>query len=210
MLVERVQQILCVPLCQAANAEPLTQVSLCIVRKPPCLSTSCFRLTAALFQSVVIDIAASLVVYVEQRFHCHGGEVVPPRQRVCSLRPSPSRSRRPRPPTERCRRAAEASVARGRRRRVRPKVADVRTAYVVWSGATDIVRYTEEQLREVEDLAGLLGKAGPGPQCRSSFGLGRWFEARHEQTGEITNQPVRHAAAPGRGHETACSRARRR
>ena len=36
----------------------------------------------------------------------------------------------------------------------------------------------------------MLGKAGPGATVPFQLRvLGRWFEARHEQTGEITNQP---------------------
>lgn len=38
-------------------------------------------------------------------------------------------------------------------------VADVRTAYVVWGGTTRVERYTEAQLRVVEDLAGRLASA---------------------------------------------------
>ena len=70
------------------------------------------------------------------------------------------------------------------------QVADVRTAYVVWSGATDVVNYTEAQLRVVKDLPDQLGEIGPGATVPFQLRvLGRWFEARHEQTGEITNQP---------------------
>ena len=64
------------------------------------------------------------------------------------------------------------------------------SAFVAWGGATGVQRYTEAQLRVVEDLAGLLGNAGPGATVPFQLRvLGRWFEARHEQTGEITNQP---------------------
>ena len=70
------------------------------------------------------------------------------------------------------------------------EIAGVRNAYVTWSGATDVVKYTEAQLRVVEDLAGQLASAGPGATVPFQLRvLGRWFEARHEQTGEITNQP---------------------
>jgi superfamily II DNA or RNA helicase len=69
-------------------------------------------------------------------------------------------------------------------------VAGVRTVYVVWAGATDVVKYTEEQLRPVADLADRLASAGPGATVPFQLRvLGRWFQARHEQTGEITNQP---------------------
>jgi superfamily II DNA or RNA helicase len=70
------------------------------------------------------------------------------------------------------------------------QVADVRTVYVVWSGANDVVKYTEAQLRPVADLADRLASAGPGATVPFQLRvLGRWFQARHEQTGEITNQP---------------------
>jgi superfamily II DNA or RNA helicase len=70
------------------------------------------------------------------------------------------------------------------------EIADVPMAYVVWSGTTELGRYACEQLRPVEDLASLLGKAGPGATVPFQLRvLGRWFQARHEQTGEITNQP---------------------
>ncbi len=53
-----------------------------------------------------------------------------------------------------------------------------------------LVYYTEAQLRIVEDLASQLASAGPGATVPFQLRvLGRWFEARHEQTGEITNQP---------------------
>ena len=70
------------------------------------------------------------------------------------------------------------------------EIAGVRSAFVAWGGATGVERYTEAQLRVVEDLPGLLAKAGPGATVPFQLRvLGRWFEARHEQTGEITNQP---------------------
>jgi superfamily II DNA or RNA helicase len=70
------------------------------------------------------------------------------------------------------------------------EVAGVRTAFVVWNGTTDPVRYTESQLRVVADLAAQLENVGPGATVPFQLRvLGRWFEARHEQTGEITNQP---------------------
>jgi superfamily II DNA or RNA helicase len=70
------------------------------------------------------------------------------------------------------------------------EVAGVRTASVIWNGTTQVVRYAEAQLRVVEDLPSLLGKAGPGATVPFQLRvLGRWFQARHEQTGEITNQP---------------------
>jgi superfamily II DNA or RNA helicase len=69
------------------------------------------------------------------------------------------------------------------------EIAGVRSAYVAWGGAP-AVRYTEAQLRVVEDLAAQLEKVGPGATVPFQLRvLGRWFEARHEQTGEITNQP---------------------
>ena len=64
------------------------------------------------------------------------------------------------------------------------------SAYVAWGGATGVQSYTEKQLRVVEDLAGQLASAGPGATVPFQLRvLGRWFEARHKQTGEITNQP---------------------
>ena len=70
------------------------------------------------------------------------------------------------------------------------EIAGERSAFVVWGGATGAQSYTEAQLRVVEDLAALLGKAGPGATVPFQLRvLGRWFETRHEQTGEITNQP---------------------
>jgi superfamily II DNA or RNA helicase len=70
------------------------------------------------------------------------------------------------------------------------EVAGARSAFVAWGGATAVQSYTEAQLRVVEDLAGLLGKVGPSATVPFQLRvLGRWFEARHEQTGEITNQP---------------------
>jgi superfamily II DNA or RNA helicase len=70
------------------------------------------------------------------------------------------------------------------------EVAGVRTAYVVWNGATNPVIYAEAQLRPVADLAGQLASVGPGATVPFQLRiLGRWFQARHEQTGEITNQP---------------------
>lgn len=69
-------------------------------------------------------------------------------------------------------------------------VAGARNVYVVWSGTTNPVRYTEAQLRVVEDLPDRLAAVGPGSTTPFLLRvLGRWFEARHEQTGEITNQP---------------------
>jgi hypothetical protein len=70
------------------------------------------------------------------------------------------------------------------------EVADVRSAYVVWDGTTDPVKLTEPQLRLVEDLPTRLSNAGPNSTVPFLLRvLGRWFQARHEQTGEITNQP---------------------
>jgi superfamily II DNA or RNA helicase len=70
------------------------------------------------------------------------------------------------------------------------QVADVRTAFVVWSGGIDAVKYTEEQLGQVLDLADQLANVGPRDTVPFQLRvLGRWFESRHEQTGEITNQP---------------------
>ena len=70
------------------------------------------------------------------------------------------------------------------------EIAGERSAFVAWGGATGVQSYTEAQLRVVEDLADLLEKAGPGATVPFQLRvLGRWFEARHEQTGEITNQP---------------------
>ncbi len=70
------------------------------------------------------------------------------------------------------------------------QVADSRTVAVVWNAATNPVYYTEAQLRVVEDLPGRLASAGPGTTVPFQLRvLGRWFQARHEQTGEITNQP---------------------
>ncbi len=69
-------------------------------------------------------------------------------------------------------------------------IAGARSAFVAWGGATGVERYTEAQLRVVEDLAGQLASASPGATVPFQLRvLGRWFEARHEQTGEITNQP---------------------
>jgi SNF2 family DNA or RNA helicase len=69
-------------------------------------------------------------------------------------------------------------------------VAGDRTAYVVWNGLTNPVPYNESQLSVVEDLPGQLAQAGPGETVPFQLRvLGRWFQARHEQTGEITNQP---------------------
>jgi superfamily II DNA or RNA helicase len=70
------------------------------------------------------------------------------------------------------------------------EVAGERSAFVSWGGATSVQPYTEAQLRPVEDLPGQLAHAGPGATVPFQLRvLGRWFEARHEQTGEITNQP---------------------
>ncbi len=70
------------------------------------------------------------------------------------------------------------------------QVAGIQTVYVVWSGATEVVTYTEAQLRLVEDLPSRLDNAGPAATVPFQLRvLGRWFQARHEQTGEITNQP---------------------
>src|SRR5437016_3239950 len=70
------------------------------------------------------------------------------------------------------------------------RVAEVQTVYVAWSGATDVIKYTDAQLCLVPDLADRLGSVGPGQTVPFQLRvLGRWFEARHELTGEITNQP---------------------
>jgi superfamily II DNA or RNA helicase len=70
------------------------------------------------------------------------------------------------------------------------QIAGTWNAYVSWGGAAGVERYTEAQLRTVTDLADRLASAGPGATVPFQLRvLGRWFEARHEQTGEITNQP---------------------
>lgn len=70
------------------------------------------------------------------------------------------------------------------------EIAGERSAFVAWGGATGVERYTEAQLRPVADLADRLASAGPLDTVPFQLRvLGRWFEARHEQTGEITNQP---------------------
>jgi superfamily II DNA or RNA helicase len=70
------------------------------------------------------------------------------------------------------------------------EIAGDRSAFVSWGGATGVQSYTEAQLRVVEDPPEQLGRAGPGATVPFQLRvLGRWFEARHEQTGEITNQP---------------------
>src|SRR4051794_36625028 len=70
------------------------------------------------------------------------------------------------------------------------EVAGARNVYVAWDGATGVQSYTEAQLRHVEDLAAQLAAAGLGATVPFQLRvLGRWFEARHELTGEITNQP---------------------
>jgi len=70
------------------------------------------------------------------------------------------------------------------------EIAGDRSAFVAWGGATGVQNYPEGQLRVVEDLAGQLASAGPGATVPFQLRvLGRWFQARHEQTGEITNQP---------------------
>ena len=82
------------------------------------------------------------------------------------------------------RRSVSALYASSRRSPARAR------AFVAWGGATGAERYTEAQLRVVEDLPALLEKAGPGATVPFQLRvLGRWFETRHEQTGEITNQP---------------------
>jgi len=70
------------------------------------------------------------------------------------------------------------------------EIAGGRSAYVAWGGATGVEKYTVEQLRVVGDLPGRLVSAGPGTTVPFQLRvLGRWFQARHEQTGEIMNQP---------------------
>ena len=70
------------------------------------------------------------------------------------------------------------------------QVAGAWMMFVTWGGATGVERYTAAQLRVVEDLAGQLASAGPATTVPFQLRvLGRWFQARHEQTGEITNQP---------------------
>src|SRR5690348_12082419 len=71
------------------------------------------------------------------------------------------------------------------------EVAGVRRAFVSWGGATGGEGwYTEAQLLPVRDLPDRLASVGPGATVPFQLRLlGRWFEARHEQTGEITNQP---------------------
>ncbi len=70
------------------------------------------------------------------------------------------------------------------------EIAGVRAVYVAWNGTTDVVKYTEAQLRIVPDLASQLASVGPGATVPFQLRvLGRWFQARHEETGEITNQP---------------------
>ena len=88
-------------------------------------------------------------------------------------------------------RARERCVARGRRCMLRPGDRRRRAVHSSPGAGRRAPRaYTEAQLRVVEDLAGLLGKAGPGATVPFQLRvLGRWFETRHEQTGEITNQP---------------------
>lgn len=69
------------------------------------------------------------------------------------------------------------------------EVADVQSLHVAWATGLE-GWYTEAQLQVVDDLAGQLASAGPGATVPFQLRvLGRWFEARHEQTGEITNQP---------------------
>jgi superfamily II DNA or RNA helicase len=70
------------------------------------------------------------------------------------------------------------------------EIAGDRSVVVAWGGATGVQSYTEAQLLAVEDLAGQLASVGPSATVPFQLRvLGRWFEARHEQTGEITNQP---------------------
>jgi len=70
------------------------------------------------------------------------------------------------------------------------EIAGASSAFVEWGGAAVAQSYTAAQLRVVEDLPALLEKAGPGATVPFQLRvLGRWFETRHEQTGEITNQP---------------------
>jgi hypothetical protein len=92
-------------------------------------------------------------------------------------------------PNDRVRHKSDASLGFGVVKFVED-VADVTMAYVVWDGATNPVKYNESQLSIVEELPDKLQKAGPGETVPFQLKiLGRWFEARHEQTGEITNQP---------------------
>ena len=64
------------------------------------------------------------------------------------------------------------------------------SANVTWDGGLSTQKYTEAQLRVVEDLATRLASVGPKDTVPFQLRvLGRWFQARHEQTGEITNQP---------------------
>ena len=60
------------------------------------------------------------------------------------------------------------------------EIAGDQNAFVAWSGATGVERYTEAQLRVVEDLAGRLAYSGPGTTVPFQLRvLGRWFDARH-------------------------------
>jgi superfamily II DNA or RNA helicase len=70
------------------------------------------------------------------------------------------------------------------------EIAGHRNVWVVWNGTMPPVQYNEGQLVVVEDLPAQLAEAGPGETVPFQLRvLGRWFQARHEQTGEITNQP---------------------
>ncbi len=70
------------------------------------------------------------------------------------------------------------------------RVAGSLSIFVQWAADTNLTSYTEAQLSPVPDLPGLLEQVGPGLATPFQLRLlGRWFEARHEKTGEITNQP---------------------
>jgi superfamily II DNA or RNA helicase len=69
-------------------------------------------------------------------------------------------------------------------------VAGVRNVGVKWAGAADPKVHPAGQLRKVQELPDKLADVGPGSTVPFQLKvLGRWFEARHELTGEITNQP---------------------
>jgi superfamily II DNA or RNA helicase len=69
-------------------------------------------------------------------------------------------------------------------------IAGVQQVGVLWSGADAPRQHTATELSIVQSLADRLATVGPASRIPFQLKvLGRWFEARHGMTGELSNQP---------------------
>jgi len=85
---------------------------------------------------------------------------------------------------------SDLALGRGKVRSLFKRAGDVTCAVVEWSNKVGIHEHTLDQLVAIVPLYEKLAQVGPAARIPFQLKvLGRWFEARHALTGELSNQP---------------------